>query len=227
MYDNPADFALDSLIDAGRKTGELERLDQAYRSSPMHANVVNMIRERSYNDELEKKRRQEKGAAARSLGAEIFYVAQRTLRSAIRNPQLFLAQNMIAITMGLLVGLVFFDLKRTTTPGIQDRLGTLFFIVMNQIFSSLSSLEPLLQERVLFIHVSCLFINTVEERDIFAGEYQWLLSNFYVLRGQTLVRYFTDANFTIHLFFYHCLFHDKFTAYCWSIFHLSGYSIHG
>lgn len=157
MYDNPADFALDSLIDAGRKTGELERLDQAYRSSPMHANVVNMIREKTYNDQSEKQRRQEKGAAARSLGVEIFYVAQRTLRNSIRNPQLFLAQNMIAITMGLLVGLVFFDLKRTTTPGIQDRLGTLFFIVMNQIFSSLSSLEPLLQERILFIHVSGVY----------------------------------------------------------------------
>ena len=154
MYDNPADFALDALIDASHQSGELERLDQAYRSSPMHANVINSIREKSYSDDLEKVRRGQKGVAARSMGVEIFFVAQRTLRNAVRNPQLFLAQIMISIIMGILVGLVFFDLKRTTTPGVQDRLGTLFFIVMNQVFSSLSSLEPLLQERVLFIHVS-------------------------------------------------------------------------
>ena len=156
MYDNPADFALDTLIDASRKPGELEKLNQTYRASPMHANVLAIIEKESDNNNegLERMRRQAGGAAARSMGVEVYYVAQRTLRNAVRSPQLFLAQIMISVVLGLLVGVVFFDLKKTTEPGVQDRFGTLFFIVMNQIFSTLSSLEPLIKDRVLFIHVS-------------------------------------------------------------------------
>lgn len=155
MYDNPADFTLDTLIDASRKPGELEKLNQAYRASPMHANVLAITEKQSNNNEdLERMRRQAAGAAARSMGVEIYYVAQRTLRNAVRSPQLFLAQIMISVVLGLLVGVVFFDLKKTTEPGVQDRFGTLFFIVMNQIFSTLSSLEPLIKDRALFIHVS-------------------------------------------------------------------------
>ncbi|CAF4456405.1 unnamed protein product, partial [Rotaria magnacalcarata] len=90
--------------------------------------------------------------AAQALRTEIFYVSQRTLRNALRNPAMALAQVVVSIMIGFLVGLVFYDLKKTTDPGIQDRLGTIFFIVVNQIFSSMSAIEPLLQERVLFLH---------------------------------------------------------------------------
>ncbi|CAM4825163.1 unnamed protein product [Rotaria magnacalcarata] len=51
----------------------------------------------------------------------------------------------------LLVGLVFFDLKKTTDPGVQNRLGVIFVIVVTQIFSTLTALEPLIKERALFI----------------------------------------------------------------------------
>jgi ATP-binding cassette subfamily G (WHITE) protein 2 len=161
MYDNPADFALDTLIDASRKPGELEKLDQAYRASVMHTSVVALLDKQSHDDDFERLRRQQQGAAARSIGAEIYYVAQRTLKNAIRNPQLLLAQTMMSIVLGLLVGLVFFNLQKTVAPGVQDILGTLFFIVMNQIFGTLSSLEPLLKERVLFIHVSLFRVDDV------------------------------------------------------------------
>lgn len=154
MFDNPADFALDTLIDASRKPGELEKLNQAYRTSSMHTSVIGLINEKSHDENFEKQRRQQQGIAARSMGVEIYYVAQRTLRNAVRSPEVFLAQIMMSLVMGLLVGLVFFNLQNTVTPGIQNRLGTLFFIIMNQVFGTLSALEPLLRERVLFIHVS-------------------------------------------------------------------------
>ena len=154
MYDNPADFALDTLIDASRKPGELERLNQAYRATPMHENVLSIADKQSYGEDLERIRRQVGGVAARSMGVEIYYVAQRTLRNSFRSPQLFIAQIMISLVLGLLVGVVFFDLKKTTDPGVQDRFGTLFFMIMVQIMSTLSALEPLLKDRVLFIHVS-------------------------------------------------------------------------
>jgi hypothetical protein len=119
MHDNPADFALDALIDASWNPDDLEKLNRAYRASSMHTNVLAIAE-----------------------------------KNVIQSPQLFVAQIMISIIMALLVGVVFFYLKLTTQLGVQDRLSTLFSIVMNQIFSTLSSLEPLLKERVLFIHVS-------------------------------------------------------------------------
>jgi hypothetical protein len=154
MFDNPADFAMDTLIDASRKPGELEKFDQAYRASSMHRSAIALIDGISPDESLEKQRRQQQGIAARSMGVEIYYVAQRTLKNAIRSPEIFLAQTMTSLIMGLLVGLVFFNLQNTITPGIQNRLGTLFFIILNQVFGTLSSLETLLRERVLFIHVS-------------------------------------------------------------------------
>jgi len=161
MYDNPADFALDTLIDASRNPDDLEKLNQAYRASSMHTSVIALLDTKSHDDSFEKQRRQEQGVAARSMGVEIYYVSQRTLKNAVRSPEVFLAQIMVSVIMGLLVGLVFFNLQNTVTPGIQNRLGTLFFIIMNQVFGTLSSLETLLRERVLFIHVSRFKIDNI------------------------------------------------------------------
>jgi ATP-binding cassette subfamily G (WHITE) protein 2 len=153
-HDNPADFALDVLIDASRKPEDLEKLNQAYMGSQMLTKVNSMSRKQSHDDHLEQLRRQQQGAAARSLGIEIYYVSQRTFKNSIRNPALLLSQIVVAIITGLLVGLVFSNMELTVDPGVQNRLGAIFFIVVSQIFSTVTALEPLLKERVLFIHVS-------------------------------------------------------------------------
>jgi ATP-binding cassette subfamily G (WHITE) protein 2 len=186
MYDNPADFALDSLIEAGRKSGELEKLNEAYKSSPMHINLPDLSSKHSQNDDnLERLRRQQEGGAARSIGIEIYYVSQRTLKNAIRSPESLLAQIMNSILMSLLVGVVFFNLQRTTDPGIQNYLGALFFIVMNQVFGTLSSLEPLIKERTLFIHVSIFYRKIFLKIPFIVGKCQWLLSNYNFFHCQT------------------------------------------
>ncbi|CAF3486276.1 unnamed protein product, partial [Rotaria sp. Silwood2] len=100
MHDNPADFALDTLIDASRNPDDLEKLNQSYRKSSTHTNVLAIAEKQSYDEKLERLRRQQAGTAARSIGVEIYYVAQRTLRNTVRNPQLFLAQIMISIILG-------------------------------------------------------------------------------------------------------------------------------
>jgi ATP-binding cassette subfamily G (WHITE) protein 2 len=41
---------------------------------------------------------------------------------------------------------------------VQNRLGAIFFIVISQIFSNVTALEPFLKERVLFIHVSVSYV---------------------------------------------------------------------
>ncbi|CAF3699138.1 unnamed protein product [Adineta steineri] len=152
LHDNPADFALDILIDASRNPDDLRKLNQAYRQSPMWSNVNSLSQREKGDDQFEKLRRKQQGAAARSLGVEIYYVSQRTLKNAIRNPALFLSQIVVAIILGLLIGLVFHDMKKTIDPGVQNRLGAIFFIIISQIFSTITALEPLLKERALFIH---------------------------------------------------------------------------
>ncbi len=157
-HDNPADFSLDVLIEASKTASMLQRLVSAYTCSPMPNHMEQLIADLEPNENeiynLDDRHPHEEN---RSLIAEIFYVAQRTLRNAIRNPQLALSQTIVAVILGLLVGLVFFNMKRTMDSGVQNRLGAIFFIVVSQIFSTITAIEPLLRERALFIHVSLSF----------------------------------------------------------------------
>ncbi|CAM4892032.1 unnamed protein product [Rotaria socialis] len=152
LHDNPTDFVLDILIDAHRTPETLTKLNDAYKQSSMHIDVLARAQQEDNTENQELFQSTIVVEAAQALRTEIFYVSQRTLRNALRNPAMALAQVVVSIMIGFLVGLVFYDLKKTTDPGIQDRLGTIFFIVVNQIFSSMSAIEPLLQERVLFLH---------------------------------------------------------------------------
>ncbi|CAF3193044.1 unnamed protein product [Rotaria socialis] len=152
-YDNPADFALDVLIDIGRKPDIIAKLNDLYNKTdadtsaafPRPGNMIDL-------ESLDHKRRKYKVQAARSLGAEIFYLSQRTLRNSFRNPALALSQISVSIILGAMVGLLFYDLKKTTDSGVQNRLGAIFFISLNQIFINVTAIDALLKERALFIH---------------------------------------------------------------------------
>ena len=154
QYDNPADYALDVLIDVSRKSDTLTRLNNMYNSTHTNALVCTHLEKKlSDNENIEQERRKYKIEAARSVGAEIFYLSQRTFRNTVRNPALALSQTIVSIVIGLLAGLLFYDLKKTIEPGVQNRLGAIFFIVMSQTFSNMTAIEPLIGESVLFIHV--------------------------------------------------------------------------
>jgi ATP-binding cassette, subfamily G (WHITE), member 2 len=137
-HDNPADFALDILIECAQSRSTV--LINAYSQS----NRSNVI---SDETSLTNERVQ------RSRVKEFFFVAQRTLRNTVRDPAIGASQIIVAILLGLLTGLVFNQIQLTIVPGIGNRLGVIFFIVINQIYSTTTALEPLVQERALFIHV--------------------------------------------------------------------------
>jgi ATP-binding cassette subfamily G (WHITE) protein 2 len=163
LHDNPADFVMDVLIDVSRKNEDWEKLKQAYLESRMYASINAASRTQVHDDSLASFHQKQGGAAAaRSFGTEIYYVSQRTLKNAIRNPILFLSQIIVSIILGLLVGLVFNSIQRTTDPGVQNRLGAIFFIIVSQIFCTVTALEPLVKERALFIHVSFVPIDKIE-----------------------------------------------------------------
>lgn len=154
-YDNPADFALDVLIDVSHKPDRLKKLNDIYITSWEQTSV--QIPQRSDSTNVESvgwKRRLFRSREARSVGVEIFYLAQRTLRNTVRNPSLILSQIGVSIILGIMVGLLFFDLQRTIGSGVQNRRGAIFFIILSQIFINVTALDALIRQRVLFMHVT-------------------------------------------------------------------------
>uniref|UniRef100_A0A8C2XBE3 ATP-binding cassette, sub-family G (WHITE), member 2a n=1 Tax=Cyclopterus lumpus TaxID=8103 RepID=A0A8C2XBE3_CYCLU len=79
------------------------------------------------------------------------WVLKRTFRNLMLNPQTSVAQIAVTLFLALVVGAIFFDVKEDQS-GMQNRFGALFFITVNQCFSSLSSAELFIAERKLFIH---------------------------------------------------------------------------
>ncbi|CAF3591918.1 unnamed protein product [Rotaria socialis] len=146
--ENPADFALDVLITAARNNRTSE-LCQKYRDSNMHIRNAEYLSNILDNSHIAIKHQQK---SARSIKSEFFYVSQRTLRTAIRNSALLTWQLVVAIILALLTGLLYYRLPQTIGSGVQNRLGGIFFVVVNQIFSTATALEPFIKERALFIH---------------------------------------------------------------------------
>lgn len=153
-YDNPADFVINVLIDASQQFQTLERLRLSYEHSSMNKSIIELRKQQLVNDHITTRTGKKSGKPGQPIWNEIYYVSQRILRNIIRNPALLLAQLAVAMIVGVIVGLVFFDLKKTIDPGVQDRLGAIFLIVSTQMFSTMTELEPLIKERVIFAHVT-------------------------------------------------------------------------
>ena len=149
MHDNPADYALDALINVGQKPVLLADLDARYQRGRGDYQLNHFILE----DNVERHRRKFRVFAARSWKAQLVCLSKRAMRNAIRNPALALSQTVVSVIIGMLVGLLFLNLEKTTGAGVQNRLGAIFFIIISQVFSTVTAIEPLVQERALFVHV--------------------------------------------------------------------------
>lgn len=79
------------------------------------------------------------------------WVLKRTFRNLLLNPQTSVAQVMVTFILSLVVGAIFFDVQLDDS-GLQNRFGALFFITVNQCFSSMSAAELFITERKLFTH---------------------------------------------------------------------------
>ena len=145
--DNPADFALDVLHEAAGKPA-MDKLYDAYHRSAIYISRRTIPVHSILEPDLSMLPR-----PARLFAPDFFYVAQRTLRNAARNSDLVMWQNAVAVILGVLTGLLFYDLPVTIGHGVQNRLGGIFFIVVGQIFSTSTALESFIKERPLFIHV--------------------------------------------------------------------------
>ncbi|XP_075716828.1 broad substrate specificity ATP-binding cassette transporter ABCG2 isoform X1 [Rhinoderma darwinii] len=82
---------------------------------------------------------------------QLKWVSKRTFKNLLGNPQASIAQVMVSFILALIVGAIFFGVTNNEN-GIQNRVGSLFFITTNQCFSSVSAIELFIVEKKIFIH---------------------------------------------------------------------------
>jgi ATP-binding cassette subfamily G (WHITE) protein 2 len=61
---------------------------------------------------------------------------------------------MIYVILAVIVGGIYYQLGHSSKDGIQNRVGALFFIVINMVYSNMSAVELFLKQRVIFMHES-------------------------------------------------------------------------
>uniref|UniRef100_A0A3Q2P3D8 ATP-binding cassette, sub-family G (WHITE), member 2a n=1 Tax=Fundulus heteroclitus TaxID=8078 RepID=A0A3Q2P3D8_FUNHE len=164
-HNNPADFFLD-VINGDSTAVALNMLNLFSESKGIEDKLVEEYRNCQYykqtKDELGRYKGNvgfptTKGPRSRTITyntgffTQFRWVLKRTFRNLVLNPQTSIAQVAVTLFLALVVGALFFDVNLEDS-GIQNRTGALFFIVVNQCFSSLSAAELFITERKLFIH---------------------------------------------------------------------------
>jgi len=148
---NIADFMLDTVLHATPE--EVARMVDGFRSSEVQgANALLSERARlqlTYTAPSRPVMPATKYVASYSL--QLRMLCGRLLRNAYRHPLLFWLQFGATLAVAVCLGVVFAH-AGVDTPGIQDRLGSLFFMLLYLSFMALGSLPVWRDERLLFLH---------------------------------------------------------------------------
>ncbi|KAG8511622.1 ATP-binding cassette sub-family G member 2 [Galemys pyrenaicus] len=171
-YNNPADFFLDIINgdstavvlnreDEGgeakdieelskRETSLIERLAKFYINSTFFRETQAELDQLS---EVQKKKIAgfKEITYATPFFHQLRWISKRSFKNLLGNPQASIAQIIVTIILGLVVGAIFYDLQNDPA-GIQNRAGVLFFLTTNQCFSSISAVELFVVEKKIFIH---------------------------------------------------------------------------
>ncbi|XP_077444626.1 broad substrate specificity ATP-binding cassette transporter ABCG2 [Stigmatopora argus] len=165
-HNNPADFFLDiingesssldgedlDLVLKSRKEIE-DKLVEDYKSCPGFKRTKAELERIMEGKDRERSSSNRTVTYNTSFLTQFHWVLKRTFRNLLLNPQTSIAQLAVTLFLALVVGAIFFNVQDDQS-GIQNRFGALFFIVVNQCFSSLSSAELFIAERKLFTHES-------------------------------------------------------------------------
>ncbi|KAM9188779.1 broad substrate specificity ATP-binding cassette transporter ABCG2-like isoform 1-T2 [Mergus octosetaceus] len=181
-FNNPADFFLDIIngdstavaankevnepVDTGKEVnsenGVVEQnvvssvvdvLHQKYLNSSLYQSTKEALAKvelgRGSNHKVSKQGHEI--TYANGFFTQLYWVSKRSLKNLIRNPQASVAQIAVTIILALVVGAIFFGVKLDQS-GIQNRVGSLFFVTTNQCFSSVSAIELFIRDKKLFVH---------------------------------------------------------------------------
>ncbi|XP_032042730.1 broad substrate specificity ATP-binding cassette transporter ABCG2 isoform X2 [Aythya fuligula] len=171
-YNNPADFFLDiingdSTAVTVNKTDEdnsesveehieynttlAEKLAEKYCNSTYYQETKSILENISLGNTKKTKAFFRQITYTNSFCHQLKWVSRRTFKNLVGNPQASIAQVVVTVFLGLVVGTIFFGLKNDTT-GLQNRVGAMFFLTTNQCFSSISAIELFVVEKKIFIH---------------------------------------------------------------------------
>ena len=147
---NVADFMLDMVLHS--TPDEVARLVDGFRSSEVQGGNA-LLAERAQLQVSYSATSRPQAPSSRytaGYGLQLRMLCGRLLRNAYRHPLLFWLQFGATLAVALCLGVVFAR-AGVDTPGIQDRLGSLFFMLLYLSFMTLSSLPVWREERLLFL----------------------------------------------------------------------------
>ena len=157
--ENPADFFLDVIAEDEERHNKNHasivglKLTDRYQHSDtkrvLEAQLNMMVQEHERNEKRLHKKRQQ--AYATNIIWQILVVSHRTLKNMVRSPLEFFLQIVISVVFSAIIGGVYWQLDYTS-EGLQNRIGGIFLIVMNQVFANLSAIDSFLKGKALFIH---------------------------------------------------------------------------
>ncbi|KAG2462440.1 broad substrate specificity ATP-binding cassette transporter ABCG2-like [Polypterus senegalus] len=130
----------------------VQKLHEEYLKSEVHAKTMEALKAIEATRPPSKKRKfMQSITYSTSFTTQLYWVINRAFKNLIRNPQASVAQIVVTIVLGLIVGAIFFGVKLDPS-GIQNRVGSMFFLTTNQCFSSVSAIELFIRDKKLFIH---------------------------------------------------------------------------
>uniref|UniRef100_A0A8C5RVG1 Broad substrate specificity ATP-binding cassette transporter ABCG2 n=1 Tax=Laticauda laticaudata TaxID=8630 RepID=A0A8C5RVG1_LATLA len=163
-YNNPADFFLDIINGDSTVVASHNETDKdGTQDQTLAEKLVEKYCGSSYNQETktELEKLSSKGKTKEKTFQKITYstsffhqmkwVSKRMFKNLIGNPQASIAQLLVTIFLGLVVGAIFFGVTNDS-KGLQNRIGAMFFMTTNQCFSSISAIELFVVEKKIFIH---------------------------------------------------------------------------
>ena len=158
--ENPADFFLDVIaqdelnILACKGNRQIETMADQYHKSlikrELNQQLDRMVENVAHNRNRNKMFFWESTYASNFFW-QILVVGHRTLKHMIRSPLEFILSIIISVVFSTIIGGIYFKLT-LTQEGLQNRIGGIFLIVMNQIFSNLSAIDAFMKGKARFIH---------------------------------------------------------------------------
>ncbi|NXM59542.1 ABCG2 protein, partial [Illadopsis cleaveri] len=171
-FNNPADFFLDVIngdstavaaskegnrpVDTGKDdnvdSSVVDVLHQKYLSSSLYQSMKETLGkvELGRGNKQRLSKQEHEITYANGFLTQLYWVSKRSLKNLIRNPQASVAQ-VVTVILALVVGAIFFGVKLDRS-GIQNRVGSMFFVTTNQCFSSVSAIELFIRDKKLFVH---------------------------------------------------------------------------
>ncbi|CAK9300247.1 unnamed protein product [Gordionus sp. m RMFG-2023] len=187
IHNNPADYFLDLIEgNAIKYTSNGEKKHETDENNNPKVNLHTKYKESEYYretlsklDEIEKNipeikkenffEHRNSTMYHATFCQQLRIVSKRTVMNLYRNPQPIFVQSFTMMIYSFIVGTIYFNVDNSASFGLQNRQGAIFFIMMNQVFGNMSSIDMFMRVRVIYIHeatngfyrVSVFFISKI------------------------------------------------------------------